>query len=235
MRPFFSYYGSKYTAAKYAGPPRRDLVIEPFCGSASYSVRYAPKQVYLYDLNPDICNLWDWLIRCSDSDVRRIPDQFESFEEITNLSHGASLCVRWWISKGRAEASGKISPWYFQYRNDKDCKVWGTQVKARIIAQKPLIKNWKIDNLSYKDIPLQDAHWHVDPPYNNNNAGLRYPFSDIDYQHLAIWVRSLPGTVDVFENDGATWLPFKPLCITSTCRGKRSGKVSKEVIARFGC
>lgn len=30
MRPFFSYYGAKYTVAKYAGEPRRDLVVEGF-------------------------------------------------------------------------------------------------------------------------------------------------------------------------------------------------------------
>lgn len=233
MRPFFSYYGAKYTVAKYAGPPRRNIVIEPFAGSAAYSVRYAPTWVFLYDVNPDICDLWDWLIHCSDSDVCKIPDRFEVFEEIESLSRGASLLVCWWISKGRAEPSGTISPWYFQYRNDNDCKVWGPKVKARIIAQKPRIRKWKIDNLSYKNIPLRDAHWHVDPPYNNK-AGSRYPFSEIDYEHLAEWVKSLPGTVDVFENDGATWLPFKSLCSIDTCRGKRSGAISKEVIARFG-
>jgi hypothetical protein len=29
MRSFFSYYGAKYTVAKYAGAPRRKIVIEP--------------------------------------------------------------------------------------------------------------------------------------------------------------------------------------------------------------
>lgn len=54
MRPFFSYYGAKYTVAKYAGAPRRDLVIEPFAGSAAYATRYAPRRAALYDINPDI-------------------------------------------------------------------------------------------------------------------------------------------------------------------------------------
>lgn len=232
MRPFFSYYGAKYTVAKYAGPPRRDLVIEPFCGSAAYSTRYAPRLAALYDISLDICALWDWLIHCSEADVRTIPDSFESFEEVEHLSRGASLLVRFWVSKGRAEPSGTLSPWYFQYRNARDCRVWNAVVKARIIAQKPMISEWSVDNLSYQSVPIREAHWHVDPPYNNN-AGSRYPFSELDYTHLASWCQRLPGEVDVFENDGADWLPFSPLCKVVTSRGRRSGAVSREVMCRL--
>lgn len=211
MRPFFSYYGAKYTVAGYAGEPRR---------------------VALYDLSPDVCALWDWLIHCSEADVRAIPDAFNSFDEIERLPRGASLLARFWVSKGRAEPSAVLSPWYFQYRNAQDCRVWGPAVKARIIAQKPAIAEWTIDNLPYWKVPVREAHWHIDPPYNNT-AGSRYPFSNIDYAHLAAWCRDLPGAVDVFENEGATWLPFKPLCKVVTSRGRRSGATSSEVIARF--
>lgn len=232
MRPFFSYYGAKFTVAKYAGAPRHDLVIEPFCGSAAYSTRWSPRKVKLYDLSPDICDLWDWLIHASETDVRAIPDTFENFEEIERLTRGASLLTRFWVSKGRAEPSGTLSPWYFQYRNSHDCRVWGPAVKARIIEQKPMISAWTIDNLPYQQVPLQSAHWHIDPPYNNS-AGSRYPFSGINYQHLASWSRSLPGTIDVFENDGANWLPFSPLCEIVTSRGRRSGAISREAMYRF--
>jgi site-specific DNA-adenine methylase len=232
VRPFFSYYGAKYTVAKYAGAPRRDLVIEPFAGSASYSTRYAPRHVALYDISQDVCALWDWLIHCSEADVRAIPDAFDDFGEVDHLPRGASLLVRFWVSKGRAEPSSVLSPWYFQYRNSNDCRVWGPQVKARIIAQKPAIAEWTIDNLPYWQVPLREAHWHVDPPYNNS-AGSRYPFSDVDFARLAEWCRSLPGAVDVFENHGATWLPFEPLCEIVTSRGRRSGAVSREVMARL--
>jgi hypothetical protein len=136
------------------------------------------------------------------------------------------------VSKGRAEPSGVLSPWYFRYRNERDCKVWGGPVKARIIKQKPHIACWTVDCAPYWGVPLREAHWHVDPPYNNE-AGSRYPFAAIDYSHLASWCRKLPGVVDVFENGGASWLPFLPLCNVETTRGKRSGVVSREVIARF--
>ena len=232
MRPFFSYYGAKYTVAKYAGAPRRDLVIEPFAGSAAYATRFAPRRAALYDISPDVCEIWDWLIHCSEADVRAIPDAFNSFDEVERLPRGASLLARFWISKGRAEPSGTLSPWYFQYRNSHDCRVWGPAVKVRIIAQKPAISEWTIGNLPYQNVPMREAHWHVDPPYNNL-AGSRYPFSDIDYPQLGAWCRTLPGAVDVFENEGAKWLPFKKLCKVVTSRGRRSGATSSEVIFRF--
>jgi site-specific DNA-adenine methylase len=232
MRPFFSYYGAKYTVAKYAGPPRRDLVIEPFAGSAAYSTRYAVRKTKLYDLSEDICELWNWLIKCSEFDVRCIPDVFNSFDEIEKLPYGAGLLVRFWVSKGRAVASGTLSPWYFKYRNSGDCKVWGPAVKERIVRQKPYISEWTCENLSYEKINLQNAHWHVDPPYNNS-AGKCYPFSSVNYEHLANWCQHLPGAVDVFENEGANWLPFKPLCKVVSSRGRRSGAVSREAMARL--
>lgn len=231
MRPFFSYYGAKYTGAKYMGAPRHDLVIEPFAGSACYSVRWDAPRVALFDVSPDIVALWDWLIRCSAGDVAALPDAFECMDEVLALPAGAQLLVKFWISKGRAEPSGALSPWYFQYRNSNDCRVWGAAVKRRVIEQKPKISMWTVEQRSYRDVPVIDAHYVIDPPYNNN-AGARYPYSDIDYAHLAEWCRSLPGPVDVCENVGADWLPFEPLYEVVSARGRRSGAVSKEAIWR---
>lgn len=231
MRPFFSYYGAKYTAARYLGAPRRPLVIEPFAGSAAYATRWEPTEARLYDVSDDICALWDWLINCSNRDVQDVPDSFEHYDEVDALSRGPQLLARFWISKGRAEPSGTLSPWYFQYRNAGDCRVWGPAVKRRIMAQKPKIAAWKIARTPYWEIPLTEAHWHVDPPYNSR-AGARYPHANIDYTHLAAWCETLPGAVDVCENAGAVWLPFLPLCEVVTSRGRRSGAVSAEVVAR---
>lgn len=231
MRPFFSYYGAKHTGAKYLGEPRHPVVVEPFAGSACYATRWAPEQAHLYDVSPDICALWDWLIRCSEADVAALPDAFEHMDQVQALPSGAALLVKFWVSKGRAEPSGTLSPWYFQYRNSHDCRVWGPAVKRRIIEQKPRIAQWTVDQRSYRDIALVPAHYHVDPPYNNG-PGSRYPFSAIDYADLAEWCRALPGPVDVCENVGADWLPFDPLYEVVSSRGRRSGYVSKEAVWR---
>jgi hypothetical protein len=232
MRPFFSYYGSKYTGAKHYGKPRHDLVIEPFAGSACYSTYWNVENVKLYDVSPDICELWDFLINCSESDITSIPDFFKHDEEMLSLARGPRLLVGFWAAKGRAEPSGNLSPWYHQYKNSTDCRVWGPSVKERIVKQKPMIFMWKVDCLSYKNIPINEvAHWHVDPPYNNS-AGSRYPHGKLDYADLSKWVFNLKGNVDVCENVGAAWLDFEPLYDVVSSRGRRSGSVSKEAVFR---
>jgi hypothetical protein len=231
MRPFFSYYGAKYTSAAHLGAPRRDLVIEPFAGSACYSTRWNARCVRLYDVSPEICDLWDFLINSSIADIASIPDEFKDFDQVEALPRGAQLLCRFWIAKGRAEPSKKISPWYRQWHNATDCRVWSAAVKDRIIKQKPNIKAWTIDHLSWDKVPMVEGHWHVDPPYNNN-AGSRYPFSKVDFSALGSWCQKLPGSVDVCENVGADWLPFTHLCDVVSARGRRSGAVSKEAVWR---
>lgn len=234
FRPFFSYYGAKWTGARHYGPPRHDLVIEPFAGSACYSTRWGARNVRLYDVSPDICDLWTWLIGCSAADIAAIPSSFEHRDEVFALARGPQLLVRFWVSKGRAEPSGTLSPWYFRWRGANDCRVWGDAVKRRIIDQKPILDGWSIEQRSWDRIRLEEAHWHVDPPYNNS-AGSRYPHSSVDFSALSQWCRNLPGHVDVCENVGANWLPFSPLYEVVTSRGRRSGAVSSEAIWRKLC
>jgi len=231
VKPFFSYYGAKWTAAKHLGPPRRNVVVEPFAGSAAYSVRWEPRVAHLFDVSEEIVTLWDWLINGSANDVERIPDAFDAIDDVMSLPVGPSLLVRFWIAKGRAEASGTLSPWYFRYRNANDCKVWGPAVKRRIVKQKPMIAHWTITQASYMNAPDIEAHWHVDPPYSGA-PGRRYPHNAFDFGALAEWCRSRRGAVDACENDGATWLPFSPLCDVVSSRGRRDGHRSAEVVWR---
>jgi hypothetical protein len=207
------------------------LVIEPFAGSAAYSTRWNPRSVHLYDISEDICDLWDFLIHCSEKDIENIPGKFSSFDEVMSLPRGAQLLCRFWVAKGRAEPSGVLSPWYHQWKETSDCRVWSNSVKSRIIRQKPFVAHWRIENLSWDKIPLGEAHWHIDPPYNGA-PGSRYPHSDVNFDKLAAWCRGLPGAVDVCENVGATWLPFEPLCEVVSSRGRKSGATSKEAVWR---
>lgn len=229
MRPFFSYYGAKWTSARRYGAPRHPLVIEPFAGSACYSTFWDVENVRLYDISPDICDLWDFLIHCSDRDIQDIPDAFGETEQFLSLPRRQQLLCGFWVSKGRAESSQTISPWYWKYQHSHDCRVWGPDVKARIIAQKPRIADWTVDCLSWDAVPVTEAHWHIDPPYRNA-AGQRYPFSRVDYAGLADWCRTLPGSVDVCENVGADWLPFAHSHEVVSSRGRRDGARSQEAI-----
>ena len=238
MRPFFSYYGSKYLGARRYGPPRRDLVVEPFAGSACYATYWAPERVRLYDLSEDVCAAWDWLINCSESDVRAIPDKFETNEEWLALPDGPRQVVLWNISYALSDARRGLVAWYLHYAktgerigrlaNTGSRYFWGPIVKERIINQQPAIRGWSIERRDYREIPLDDAHYFVDPPYQGS-PGRAYEHSEIDFPALGEWCRSLPGAVDVCENEGADWLPFVPLY---SVKSMQSEKQSREVVWR---
>ena len=72
-----------------------------------------------------------------------------------------------------------------------------------------------------------EATWFIDPPYQVAGRHYRFGSEQLDYARLAKWCRSRPGQVIVCENEGADWLPFRPLAAVKTTRAKRR---SKEVI-----
>ncbi|MCH9665662.1 MAG: hypothetical protein K0U41_07410 [Gammaproteobacteria bacterium] len=218
------------SGAPHFGKPMCDLIIEPFAGSASYSTYWEHPFVKLYDLDDNICVLWDFLINCSDNDIKEIPWEFNDAEkEIAELTLPQRILVGFWVSYAQAKPARKTGPWYEDQRRiaHRNMRTWGTRAKTAIIRQKPIIRNWKIEQLSYEKIPNQEAHWFVDPPYNNK-AGKTYTHNckGIDYGHLAQWCKDREGLVQVCENEGADWLPFKPLYeVQSSC----TTKISKEV------
>ena len=64
MRPFFGFYGGKWRdTPKYYPAPDHDTIVEPFAGSAGYSVRYADRNVILGEKDAVIFGVWDYLIR----------------------------------------------------------------------------------------------------------------------------------------------------------------------------
>lgn len=57
----WGYYGSKSKIIKYYPPPKFDKVIEPFAGTAQYSLKYWEKDILLIDKYDVIIRLWEWL------------------------------------------------------------------------------------------------------------------------------------------------------------------------------
>ena len=244
MRPFFSYYGAKWRGARHYGPPRRDLVIEPFAGSACYSVYWGAPRVRLYDTYDQVCIAWDWLIHCSPEDVRRVPLKFMSNEEWLALPDGPRQVVFWNTNYCRTQMGNCLPEWFLLYcrtgrptgpllnsrsanpsgegsrrlvkaNSVSTMRLWDARIRERIALQKARIAGWSIEQMSYENIPLEDAYWHVDPPYQGP-PGRRYKHHQIDFDHLGKWCRNLPGAVDVCENVGADWLPFEPLYLSPT-------------------
>lgn len=207
MKPFFPYFGSKYRIARRYGAPRYDGVIEPFAGSACYSVYWEPKHVILMDHNPVIYEAWTWLIQASPAEVLALPIEFESTDDL-DIPPGAKHVIGFWLNKGGNHPNKKPGSWAQKYRKDQQCRIWSESARARIAGQVHKIRHWEVFNADYTAAPDWPCHWFIDPPYHT--MGHRYRRGKPDFVPLALWARSRPGFVQVCENVGAEWLPFRP-------------------------
>jgi hypothetical protein len=229
MRPFFSFFGSKWRTVPHYQQPTHNTIIEPFCGAASYSVRYPERQIKLYDLDPVICGVWDYLIHVSGQEIRALPTECGHIDEL-HVCQEAKWLIGFWLNKASVQPAKSPSKWMREYQSRQSgCTYWSAAVVERIASQVPHIRHWKIRETSYADIPDQTpATWFVDPPYEV--AGRAYRFHDIDYPTLGDWCRSRNGQTIVCENEGADWLPFAPFRTIKGLEGKRGGKKSEEAI-----
>ena len=214
-RPMWNYFGSKWNLAPFYGPPRTDLVIEPFAGSACYSLYWNCRNVLLADISPEVCAIWDYLINCSDNDIRELPDTIIDAEHLHSIPKPAQLLIRRWIWCLPVISDNHVTMSRYhdhKYNPSKQLTIWSPKSKARIIGQKPLIADWKVWNKPYWELANFEAHWLVDPPYNNK-AGKSYEYNcdGINYTDLGNWCQTRNGTIDVCEKEGADWLPFREL------------------------
>ena len=229
MRPFFSFYGGKYRIAPRYPVPLQESIIEPFAGSAGFSLRYPSLQVFLYDIDPVICGVWDYLITATENEILSLPDidQDKTLNDY-ELPQEAKWLIGFNLNKGAASPSKSMALWGRQ--GGSIAEFWGVGRRERIAKQQPYIRHWRIENKPYWEIENRQAYWFVDPPYNNK-AGSYYKHSNVDYRHLADWCKTRHGDVVVCENDGADWLPFQPFFSAKANHvNGRSKNISKEVI-----
>ena len=226
-KPFFSFFGSKFRVAIHYPAPTHNTIIEPFAGSAGYSLRYPEKQVKLFDLDPIICGVWRYLISVSPEEIRSLPLVFDHVDDL-NICLEARSLVGFWLNKACTQPAKSASKWMRDYQSEQPGVYWGQRIRERIASQLPYIRHWTITQGSYLDIPNQDATWFVDPPYEV--AGRAYRFHDLDYPALGEWCKANSGQVIVCENAGASWLPFQPFKTIKALEGKRGGKTSEEVV-----
>ncbi len=198
-----SYYGSKSKLVKFYKEPLHDKIIEPFAGSARYSLMHYEKDVLLVDKYEPIIEMWHWLQAATDSDLDNLPrlNQGDNLDDF-NLSRGEFLFMSFIVNEGttglRKTTTKRAAPKIdFKIRTTKSIL--------------PKIKHWDIRLGDYKDIPNQKATWFIDPPYFK--GGEYYPKGnkDINYNNLSNWCKSRDGQVIVCENSNANWLPFKTL------------------------
>ena len=222
---FFTYFGGKWRIAKHYPYPKYKTIIEPFAGSAGYSLHYPQKNVLLFDLDPVICSVWDYLINVKESEILSLPLEITDVREI-QLCQEAKWLIGFWLNKG--SVSPRNIPGKWMRSNCRPNSYWGEVIRSRIASQLDYIRHWKIKNISYDKIDNQYASWFVDPPYHK--SGFMYRFNKINYDNLSEWCKLRHGQVTVCEQDGASWLPFSSFRTVKALEGKKGAKQSKEVV-----
>lgn len=239
MRPFFPFYGGKWRAAKLYPPPIAGRpVIEPFAGSAGYSVYHGVPRAVLVDRDPAVVGVWRYLIGASVADIEALPDIMpgQAVGELA-VCEEARWLIGFWINPGSEAPRLTPSKWMRDHlagvkfpSGPCNPMFWGERVRRRLAAQVPLIRRWKIIEGDYSAAPDVLGTWFVDPPYDSP-AGRRYRHHEVDRRALAKWSRARRGSRIVCESAGATWLPFKPLATVRTAgTGRlRSGTLAEVV------
>lgn len=219
LRPFFGYYGGKWRdAAKHYPEPQHETLVEPFAGSAGYSLRYPDRAVVLCEVDPILVAVWQYLTSVKASEIRAIPDLPDgaSVDDL-DICQEARWLVGFWLN--RATASPRKTPSRWMRDGIRPGSFWGERVRETIASQVGAIRHWKVHNCSYEDCPVEGpATWFVDPPYQVAGQHYRFGADQIDYRALGKWCRQLGGQVIVCENEGANWLPFRALAEVKTTR-----------------
>lgn len=205
IRPLFSYYGGKYLAGLRYPAPRHDTLIEPFAGSAGYSLRHYQRRVVLVDASEYVVGVWSYLIKTSAAEIAALPD-LEPGQKINDLAipQEARWLIGFWSNQAGTAPRQSMSAWG---RGLKAKHYWGPHVRARVAANVDKIRHWAVFHADYTDIPNGAATWFIDPPYQV--AGKYYPKQVSDYAALATWCQERQGQVIVCEQEGANWLPFR--------------------------
>ena len=197
----FSYYGSKSKIVDYYPPPKHKRIIEPFAGSARYSLKYWQNDVLLVDKYPVIVGIWNYLIQATKADIMALPDlktgdNVDSF----NISQEEKWLIGFCINGGSAQPK----------KTAKDYNTWG-EAKIRIAEDVHKIKHWKVILGSYDELENVESTWFIDPPYQFGGEWYVKSTKHIDFAKLGEWCKSRNGQVIVCENTKADWLPFKPM------------------------
>jgi site-specific DNA-adenine methylase len=216
----FYFYGRKHRIANKYPKPEYDTIIEPFCGSAAYSMLYFDKNVILNDKDEKIYKTWKYLISVSSEEIMELP-LLEKGQSLNNsdfdyLSEEQKYLIGYFLNPGSAVP--KKSPGNYCAWNDKNKKILVDNIEK--------VRHWKIFNGDYRELENIEATWFVDGPYQGNGGQYyRHDNSKLDFKELGEWCKSRKGQVIVCENSEATWLDFKPLVDIKGQRHK-----TKEVI-----
>jgi site-specific DNA-adenine methylase len=200
----WSYYGRKTKVIKYYPDPIHDKIIEPFAGTAVYSLwqNNWKKDVLLIDKYDVVIKTWHYLQQAKKEDILSLPDMEykDKVDDHEQLSQEEKWLIGWNINGGSAQPK----------KTAMKFNVWN-RVKLQIADSLHKIKHWDIRQGDYIDLENEEATWYIDPPYQFGGQYYRHSNKKLDYNNIADWCKERNGQVIVCENTKADWLPFEPL------------------------
>lgn len=217
----FDYYGSKNTLAKRYPAPKHGLIVEPFAGSAAYSMYWLSMnpniKAVLVEKSKRVYDAWMWLKTATEKDLDDLLAQCKLGEKSTNFFIMAT------------QASNAFFGCKYMTVNKRMIKRFPGSVR-RMKSLLPVMSRVEIVNGDYSKIPNVEATWFIDPPYQPVDGSIRGMGYDktcsctaecIDYPALGEWCKSRNGQVIVCEQEGADWLPFQKLHETTNSQDKK--------------
>lgn len=210
----FYFYGGKRRLARFYPPPQHQVVVEPFAGSASYSVKQLIpvkgarpiERAILVEKDPRVCEIWKRLLAMEVDDLLDHPIP-KAGERTSDFLYMTSAC---------SNRIARIEEMTVTTRMPVVLKRMFRQIAAVLPHVKDRVEIIEGDYTAAPDI---EATWFIDPPYHvtgrPQSRGMGYAegcnsFS-LDYEALATWCRERRGQKIVCEQEGATWLPFEHL------------------------
>ncbi|KKM64829.1 hypothetical protein LCGC14_1497380 [marine sediment metagenome] len=199
----WSYYGGKSKIVKKYPAPKYPIIIEPFAGTARYSLLYPNHQIILNDSYKIITDIWNYLIKATQEQIKNLPEMKKG-DDVRDLdiSNVEKNLMGFMVNRGVAYPHNIYTTW--PAKNNEIRKT-----KERIIKNLEKIRHWKIYNQDYLTLGNTECTWFIDPPYQY--GGDHYIENRINYEQLANWCKSRKGQIIVCENTKANWLPFRPL------------------------
>ena len=224
LKPFLSFYGSKWRIAPKYPRPMFKTIVEPFAGGAGYSCRYPAKNVVLCEIDPIIYGIWKYLIGVSESEIRLLPVDIPCTDVLSGVPQEAKWLIGFWMCIGlhrprKSQSTRRMDGMHTS-------RTWSATIRERIASQLQYIRHWKVVHSSWHHIEQyvesKKVTWFIDPPYSSS-AGREYKYNYMNYRALARWAQGLDGQVIVCEEKGADWLPFKELthAVWAGGRGRR--------------
>lgn len=224
----FYFYGGKRRLARFYPAPDYRVVVEPFAGSAAYSVTHvvpvkgkrAVDRIILIEKDKRVYDTWVKLLAMDVDEVLNypIPDAGARTSDFLLMTSACSNRI------ARTEEMTVTTRMPVVLR----------RMFKQIAAVLPHVKERiEIVHGDYTEAENIEATWFIDPPYHVDgraqSRGMGYAEGcnsyALDYEALADWCRSRRGQRIVCEQQGATWLPFNHLRRARNSIGNEAAEV----------